>query len=79
MTDGGVLLAKKDQDDTGTEFTNLEEALKDCIDMDVEVMAEQVSLMQNNIGQENIVAGVKVANIDEITKLLKEADTTMIF
>jgi sulfur relay (sulfurtransferase) DsrF/TusC family protein len=79
MTDGGVLLAKKGQDDTGTGFTNLEAALKDCIDMDVEVIAEQVSLMQNNIGQEDIVKGVKVADIDEITELLKKADTTMIF
>ncbi len=79
MTDGGVLLARKGQDETGTGFTNLGDALKDCIDMDVKVFAEQVSLMENGIGDGDIVDGVKVASMDEIAQLLKKADSTMIF
>ena len=79
MTDGGVLVAKKGQDETGTGFTNLGAALKDCIDMDVEVIADGGSLMENNIGQGDIVDGVRVADIDEIAQILKKADATMIF
>ncbi len=79
MTDGGALLAKKGQDETGTGFTNLGAALKDCIDMDVEVLVEQSSLMENNISEGDIVDGVRVASIDEIAQLLKKADSTMIF
>ncbi len=79
MTDGGVLLAKKGQDDTGTGFTNLEATLKDCVDMDVEVLVEQSSLMENKIGEGNIVEGIKVASMDEIAQVLKKADSTMIF
>jgi hypothetical protein len=37
LVDGGVLLAKKGQDDSGTGFTNLEATLKDCLDMGVVV------------------------------------------
>ncbi len=79
MTDGGVLLARKGQDETGSGFTNLEAALKDCIDMKVEVMADGVSLMENNVGQDDIVAGVRVTDVDEIAQVLKKADATMIF
>ena len=40
LVDGGVLLARKGQDDTGTGFTNLETTLKDCTEMGVEVFAD---------------------------------------
>ncbi len=79
MTDGGVLLSKKGQDETGTGFTNLGAALQDCIDMDVEVFVEQFSLMENKISDVDIIEGVKVASMDEIAQILKKADSTMIF
>lgn len=79
MTDGGVLLAKKGQDVSGTGFTNLGDALRDCIDMNVEVVVEQSSLMENKLGEGDIVDGVKVASMDDIAQLLKKADSTMIF
>ena len=79
LVDGGVLLAKKGQDDTGTGFTNLEGALKDCIDMGVEVYADKVSLREQHVDAGDMVDGVKIVNGAEIAEAVKEAKTTMIF
>ena len=79
LMDGGVLLAKKGQDDAGTGFTNLEAALKDCLDMGVPVYADDRSLKTQAVGREDLVEGVRVAGSKEIATLLKDAKTTMIF
>lgn len=79
LMDGGVLLAKKGQDDAGTGFTNLEGALKDCLDMGVSVYAADLSLKSHRLGQEDMVEGVKAVSGKEIAGFLKEAKTTMIF
>ncbi|HKN19635.1 MAG TPA: DsrE family protein [Dissulfurispiraceae bacterium] len=79
LIDGGVLLTKKGQDESGTGFTNLEEALKDCIDMGVEVSAEELSLKYNCLEPQDIVDGVKIISEAEIAELLTDAKTTMIF
>lgn len=79
MVDGGVLLARKGQDDTGTGFTNLEAALKDCREMGVEVYIDHLSLIQQGLKKEDIADGVEVADESAIAGMIKEADTTMIF
>lgn len=79
LVDGGVLLARKGQDDTGTGFTNLEMTLKDCTEMGVEVVADNLSLIEHGLKEEDVVDGVKVADEDAIATLLKEAEKTMIF
>ena len=79
LVDGGVLLAKKGQDDTGTGFTNLENALKDSLDMGVGVYAEAVSLKKERVEPGDLVKGVKAVSGSEITGLVKKAKTTMIF
>lgn len=79
LVDSGVLLARKGQDDTGTGFTNLEGALKDCIDMGVEVYADKVSLREQHVDAGDMVDGVKIVNDAEIAETVKEAKTTMIF
>jgi sulfur relay (sulfurtransferase) DsrF/TusC family protein len=79
MVDGGVLLARKGQDDTGTGFTNLESTLRDCADMGVEVLADHMSLIEYGVSKEDLVEGVKVAEDSEIAAMLKAADATMIF
>lgn len=79
LVDSGVLLAKKGQDDTGTGFTNLEGALRDCINMGVEVYADKASVREQHIESADIVDGVKMASAAEIAKLTLEAKTTMIF
>ncbi len=79
LVDGGVLLARKGQDDTGTGFTNLEATLKDCKEMGVEVFADNLSLIDHGLAKEDIVEGVEVANESDIAATIREADTTMIF
>jgi sulfur relay (sulfurtransferase) DsrF/TusC family protein len=79
LMDGGVLLAKKGQDDTGTGFTNLEGALKDSLEMGVAVYADLVSLKAQGLGSSDLVESVKLVDGKEIAGLVKEAKTTMIF
>jgi tRNA 2-thiouridine synthesizing protein D len=79
LVDGGVLLAKKGQDDAGTGFTNLEGALKDCLDMGVAVYADGPSLNTQRVEPGDLVDGIKAVSSKEIAGLVKEAKTTMIF
>jgi predicted peroxiredoxin len=79
LVDGGVLLSRKGQDDTGTGFTNLESTLKDCVEMGVEVFADNLSLIDHGLKKEDIIEGVEIAGESDIAALLKEADTSMIF
>jgi sulfur relay (sulfurtransferase) DsrF/TusC family protein len=79
LVDSGVLLARKDQDDTATGFTNLEGALKDCIEMGVEVYVDKASLREQHLEPADIVAGVKITNALQIAELIQDAATTMIF
>jgi tRNA 2-thiouridine synthesizing protein D len=79
LVDGGVLLAKKGQDDTGTGFTNLEGTLKDCLEMGVSVYVDAASLKAQRVASNDVVENVKLVGSKEIAGLLKEAKTTMIF
>jgi tRNA 2-thiouridine synthesizing protein D len=79
LVDGGVQLARKGQDDTGTGFTNLEVALEDCIEMGAEVYVDHLSIIEQGLRKEDIVEGVKVTNESDIAALLKQADASMIF
>ncbi len=79
LVDSGVLLAKKGQDDTGTGFTNLESALKDCFDMGVSVYADTASLKAQNVSSNDLVENVKLVGAKEIAGLVKDAKSTMIF
>ncbi|MEW6674933.1 MAG: DsrE family protein [Nitrospirota bacterium] len=79
MVDSGVLLVRKGQDESGTGFTNLETALKDCIDMGVEVYADKLPLKEQHIDTEELIESVRLANSAEIAEMVKEAKTTMIF
>lgn len=79
LMDGGVLLSKKGQDDTGTGFTNLEATLKDCLDMGVSVYADDHSLKTQRVDRGDMVEGVKSVSAQVIAGLLKEARSTMIF
>ncbi len=79
LVDGGVLLAKKGQDDTGTGFTNLEGTLKDCLDMGVAVYADDSSLKTWRVAADKVLEGVKTVGGNEIAGLIKDAKTTVIF
>lgn len=79
LVDGGVLLAKKGQDDSGTGFTNLEATLKDCLDMGVVVYADTLSMNAQRMDPKDLIEGVKAISGKEIAGLLKDAKSTMIF
>jgi len=79
LVDGGVLLAKKGQDISDTGFTNLENTLKDCIDMGVEVLVDKSSMKEHYLEVDNLVDGVKIVNSHEIAEVVKESDRVMIF
>jgi predicted peroxiredoxin len=79
LADAGVLLAKKGQDDTGTGFTNLEGALKDCLEMGVSVYVDVASLKAQGISSNDLVESVKLVGAKEIAGLVKDAKSTMIF
>jgi len=79
LVEGGVLLAKKGQDDTGTGFTNLEGTLKDCLEMGVAVYVDNASLKAQHVASNDLIENVKITGSKEIAGLLKEATTTMIF
>lgn len=79
LVDGGVLLARKGQDDAGTGFTNLESILKDCAEMGVEILADNLSLIEYGIKDADIVEGVKTADEPDIASKIKQAEATMIF
>jgi predicted peroxiredoxin len=79
LVDGGVLLAKKGQDDTGTGFTNLESTLKDCLDMGVSVYADVDSLKTQRVASNDLIESVKLIGGKEIAEMVKAAKTTVIF
>jgi len=79
LVDGGVLLARKGQDDTGTGFTDLEGTLNDCLEMGVSVYADTASLKAQRVASMDLVENVKLVGAKEIAGLLQEAKATMIF
>ncbi len=79
LMDGGVLSAKKGQDNSTTPFSSIEEGIRDCIDMGVEVYLDKGSLKDEYTEPEEIIEGVKIINSHEIAEFIKTADLTMIF
>ncbi len=79
LVGGGVLLAAKGQDEADTGFTNLGEAVKDCVDMGVTVGADEGSLGKAKLEKADMVEGVEVVGGSKIAAIVKAADRTMIF
>ncbi|MDA8086203.1 MAG: DsrE family protein [Nitrospiraceae bacterium] len=79
LIDGGALLALKDQDEAQTECTNLGAALKDCIDMGVEVFADGGFLKGRDIGEADLVEGVRLADLEAISAMVRASGKVMIF
>ncbi len=79
LVDGGVLIARRGQDDKGTGFTNLEGAIKDCVEMGVTVYADNASTKVHRLASDDLVEGVKSVRGEKIAELIKEAKATMIF
>ncbi len=79
LVDGGVNTARKGQDVSNTEYLSMEEGLRDCIDMGVDVYAEKASLKIEQLEAGELIEGVIIANGSEIAEIIKASDVTMIF
>ncbi|MDI6729079.1 MAG: DsrE family protein [Thermodesulfovibrionales bacterium] len=79
LLDGGVAAARKGHNVSGTEYSSIEEGIKDCIDMGALVYADKASMKDHHIESGDIIEGVIIANGSEIAEVIKESDTTMIF
>lgn len=79
LVDGGVLLAKKGQDESTTGFTSLGDSLRDCIEMGVSVYADIASLKAKGVASSDLLENVKPVGWEEIAGLIKDAESTMIF
>lgn len=79
LVDSGILLAKKQQDETWTDFTNLGNVVKDCREAGVNIYADRHSLAEYRIELSGIIDGVNVVNGTEIADMTAEAKQTMIF
>lgn len=79
LVDGGINTARKGQNNSGTPFSSIEDALKDCIDMGVEVYADKSSMKEEYIEPDRLIDGVRVVNSHEIAEIIKTTDLTMIF
>ncbi len=79
LLDAGAMASIKGQDVSGTEYKSIEEGLKDCIDMGVDVCVDRVSLKEQQIETDQIIEGVTVMNSYEVSETIKDADTVMIF
>lgn len=79
LVDGGILLSKRGQFEGETGYTNLEEHVKDIIDLGGEVIVEKASLREFGLAPEDIINGAKIASTYDISETVKSADKIMIF
>ncbi|BCB95825.1 hypothetical protein JZK55_07470 [Dissulfurispira thermophila] len=79
LVDGGVNVARKGQDISNTEYSSMEAAIKDCIDMGVEVYVDKASIKGEHLEVEKLIDGVVITDELEIAEIIKKTDTTMIF
>jgi predicted peroxiredoxin len=79
LVDGGVHAAQKGQNISGTEYQSIEDEIKDCINMGVEVYADRVSLRDEGLEPQELIEEVNVIGGSEIAEILSSTDVTMIF
>lgn len=79
LIDGGVNAARKGQDISNTKYLSIEEGIRDCINMGVNVYADRSSLKAEYIESEGIIEGVVITNSLDIADIIKESNVTMIF
>ncbi|MCX7913842.1 MAG: DsrE family protein [Thermodesulfovibrionales bacterium] len=79
LIDGGVNAARKGQDIVGTDYLNIEEGLKDCIELGVKVYIEKGSLKVEDLELSRLISGVNIITNSELSEILANSDVTMIF
>ena len=79
LVDGGVNVARKQQEISDTGYLSAETGIKDCIDMGAAVYVDKNSLTEEHIGSDTLVEGVVLASRPEIAEIIKKSETAMIF
>ncbi len=79
LFDGGVLLAKKGQDEGDSGFTALGSSLSDIAEMGGRVLADKSSLNSFEISRDDLVEGVEVKSGYELSEIIKSSVKTMVF
>ncbi len=79
LLNGGTLSALKGQDVSDTEYNSIEEGIRELIDMGVDVYVDKVSLKEQQVEKEQLIEGVNVISSYEVSEVIKESDTVMIF
>lgn len=79
LLDGGVNAARKNQDPAGTEYSSIEEGIRDCIDMGAEVFADELSLKQHALPTRDVIDGVQIADSQGIAAIIRGCSQVMIF
>ena len=64
---------------SGTEYSSIEEGIKDCIDMGASVYADKASMKDHHLDSGDMIEGVMIANGSDIAERISESDITMIF
>lgn len=79
LVDGGINAARKGQDNSDTPFSSIEEGIRDCIDLGVEIYVDKSSMKEDYLESDRLVEGVKIVNSHEIAEMIKSTELTMIF
>lgn len=76
---GGVNAARKGQTIRGTEYASIEDAVRDCMDMGVNVACDRGSLGEESLSEDGIIDGVSILDGPEIAAVISRSGTTMVF
>jgi predicted peroxiredoxin len=79
LTGEGVNAARASQDTSETNYESIASGIEDCIDMDIEVIADRSSVVIAGIGEDSIVKGIKVLEGAAIAEMIMNSDQTMVF
>lgn len=79
LVEEGVLLARKGGEEGESGFTNLADAVADCVDLGVNVYADRESLLRLGLDEGQIIKGVRTVSYPEVAEIITRADRTMIF
>jgi tRNA 2-thiouridine synthesizing protein D len=79
LLDGGVHVARKGQDISGTGYLSAEDGIRDCIDMGVFVYADNLSMVNARLRTGDMVEGIIFSEGSEIADAISDSEITMIF
>ncbi|HMK44085.1 MAG TPA: DsrE family protein [Dissulfurispiraceae bacterium] len=79
LVDGGVAAARRGQNTGSSGYASIEDGIKDCIDMGVDVSVDIESLKSAGMEPGDLVDGAKTADKPGIAAIVKDAATVMIF